>query len=1220
MNLFARRLALLGSLFVASGLAQAQVSLTALGTPQVQAFDTLPASGSATWTNNATLPGWFHARTGTGTTIVANNGSSNGGNLYSYGTGTTADRALGSLGSGNAAVGSLFWGVRLQNNTGATITQLTVSYAGEQWRNSAAAAQSLAFSYVVGGPTVVGSLAEFQSPGTAVPLLDFTSPVTAGTAGALDGNAAANRRLISHTITGLNIPAGTEVMLRWSDPDHAGSDHGLAIDDLSITAQGGAATPTLSVGDVTSIEGSAPGTSIFSFAVTVSSALHAGITFDISTADGTAQDGNPAGEDNDYVARALSGQSIPAGQAGPYTFEVAVNRDTAFEGDETFFVNLSNVAGANVGDAQGLGTIQNDDSNATAATIAQIQGSGLASPMAGNVVVTEGIVTAQKFNNGFFMQTATAEVDADPATSEGIFVFTSAAPPASASVGNRVRVTATVTEFTPGSDLNQLPITELVSPTVQLVSTGNPLPAPVLLTSADFGAAANPGTAEKFEGMRVAIAEARVVEASGGTIDENDANATTNGVFQVVLADVARPFREPGIGVLDAVPIPAGKNPPLFDTNQERLMVRSRGQVGAAPMAIDVDAVVSNMVGVLDYFSGTWALLPDVGSGVVAGGKLATAVPDPADGDVTIGGFNLLRFFDEVNDRNGAVTLTPAALEKRLAKTGRSICESLKTPDILGVVEVENLRVLGMLADRINADCPTAPAYVPYLVNGNDVGGINVGFLVSNRSLGMVDRVEVLEVVQYGKDTLTSNPDGSTSLLNDRPPLLLRAIIHGANGGAYPVTVVVNHLRSLNGIDDTAPGSGGWPTQGDRVRAKRAQQALFLADLVHARQTANPSERIVLVGDFNAFEFNDGYADVMGIVRGDEVREDQVLTYADSPITTPLVDGGQLIEESAQRYSYVFEGSAQTLDHVVVNEALLLDPAVVAVAVEHARINADFGVHHYGNAGNVLRVSDHDPVRLTIRTNALRSADLSISASVDATAVPVGSTAVFRAQGMNGGPSAAPGAVVSLLFDALVEVSVGAPAGWSCAAPVQDASTTTVACTTADFAAAGTADFTATVRVTTAIGDRPLRMTATIASGISDPVPGNNTASAQTLVGRTADLSVAWSRQVHGPNLRIYALALTNAGPDTAREASVLITVDAPFGSVTWFEAPAGWTCARRTAHSSNCSTASVQPGDYDVFKVGNTGLRTLPEFRVTAQAEALTPDPDTANNRAVAP
>jgi hypothetical protein len=217
--------------FVAAG----GVSLTTLGTAYTQNFDTLPSFGSATWTNDATIPGWYHARTGTGTTIVANDGTNNAGNLYCYGTGTATDRALGSVGSGGATAGDFFWGVRLVNNTGSTITSLDVSYTGEQWRNGAAAAQTVTFSYLVGSPAVTGSLAEFQSTGVAVPSLDFTSPITGGVAGALNGNLAANRTVLTFSITGLSIPTGTEVMLRWSDPDHAGVDHGLAIDDFSVT-------------------------------------------------------------------------------------------------------------------------------------------------------------------------------------------------------------------------------------------------------------------------------------------------------------------------------------------------------------------------------------------------------------------------------------------------------------------------------------------------------------------------------------------------------------------------------------------------------------------------------------------------------------------------------------------------------------------------------------------------------------------------------------------------------------------------------------------------------------------------------------------------------------------------------------------------------------------------------------------------------------------------
>lgn len=214
---------------------RAQVSLTSIGTPYTQDFTALPATGSATFTNNTTIPGWYSVRTGSGTTVVADGGTNTGGNLYSYGTGTNTDRALGSLGSGNAAAGNFFWGVRLQNNTGVTVTSLTVSYTGEQWRNSAAAAQTVSFSYLIGSPAVTGSLAEFQSVGTAVSALNFTSPITGGTAGALDGNAAANRTAIAFAITGISIPDGTEIMLRWSDPDHSGTDHGLSIDNFSVT-------------------------------------------------------------------------------------------------------------------------------------------------------------------------------------------------------------------------------------------------------------------------------------------------------------------------------------------------------------------------------------------------------------------------------------------------------------------------------------------------------------------------------------------------------------------------------------------------------------------------------------------------------------------------------------------------------------------------------------------------------------------------------------------------------------------------------------------------------------------------------------------------------------------------------------------------------------------------------------------------------------------------
>jgi uncharacterized repeat protein (TIGR01451 family) len=127
-------------------------------------------------------------------------------------------------------------------------------------------------------------------------------------------------------------------------------------------------SPSLSVSDVNANEGNSGATT---FTFTVSSPLPAiagGITFDIATADGTA-----IAASGDYVARSLTGQTIPAGQSS-YTFDVTVNGDTLVEPNEAFTVNITNVSGATVTDGSGLGTVQNDDT--ATLVISQVYGGG----------------------------------------------------------------------------------------------------------------------------------------------------------------------------------------------------------------------------------------------------------------------------------------------------------------------------------------------------------------------------------------------------------------------------------------------------------------------------------------------------------------------------------------------------------------------------------------------------------------------------------------------------------------------------------------------------------------------------------------------------------------------------------------------------------------------------------------------------------------------------
>jgi uncharacterized protein len=754
------------------------------------------------------------------------------------------------------------------------------------------------------------------------------------------------------------------VEVRIMTSNAVGNDEAVGVDDIVVSTAGcGAPAVNLTVGDVSQAEGNA-GTTTFTFAVNLSAPAGAGgVTFDVATADGTATTAN-----NDYVALSLTGQTIPAGSSSA-SVNVTVNGDATTEPNETFTLNVTNVVGATPIDPQGLGTIQNDD--VTVVPVHDIQGNGSASPVVGSVVSTSGVVTGVR-TNGFFVQAPDADVDADPNTSEGVFVFTSSAPPAAAVVGNRVQVTATVSEFVPTQDTLSPPLTELTAPTgVVLLSAGNPLPAPITITAGMVPPGGTIEQLERFEGMRVSVPALTVVAPTLGNVDEPNATATSSGVFVGVVTGGGRPFREPGIRANDPTPPGSGVTiPPVprFDGNPERIRVDSDAKVGALAIDVSTGAVVTGLVGPLDYAFRTYTVLPDPPTvspaPVVTPGMGAVPVTDPTNMEFTVASFNLERFFDTVNDPGIAEpVLTATAFANRLNKASLAIRNFTKTPDILGVVEVENLTTLQTLAAKISTDAIAAsqpdPLYQAFLVEGNDIGGIDVGFLVKQQLVnGPIPRVTVGSVVQENAGELFTNPDSSTELLNDRPTLRLMATVNHPNGGSFPITVMVNHLRSLNGVDATTPGSNGWPTDGARVRAKRRAQAESVANLVQGRQTTNPLERIVLVGDFNAFEFNDGFVDSMGTIAGTPTAAtDVVLASPDlvNPNLTNLVPTAP-----AERYSFSFDGNAQTLDHVMVNAVLLAD--LDAARTEHARTGSDFPETARNDPNTPLRNADHDPI------------------------------------------------------------------------------------------------------------------------------------------------------------------------------------------------------------------------------------------------------------------
>jgi hypothetical protein len=247
----ASRLTLIAALSLIGGAAQAQLSFT--GTALTENFDSLITTGTnQAWTNNTTLPGWnlFRRTSATDATPVANTdynagtGSSNTGSWYSFGTAGSSERSLGGLASGNAtkwgspATGAVAgWvAVAITNNTGATISDFTVGYDGEQWRDGGApnpAAQTMVLEYGFGAS--FGAVTTWTAPGAG---FNFASPVFTNTTtgAAVDGNGAGLVAGRGGTLTGQSWNVGDTLWFRWIENNDTGNDHGLSVDNFTFAA------------------------------------------------------------------------------------------------------------------------------------------------------------------------------------------------------------------------------------------------------------------------------------------------------------------------------------------------------------------------------------------------------------------------------------------------------------------------------------------------------------------------------------------------------------------------------------------------------------------------------------------------------------------------------------------------------------------------------------------------------------------------------------------------------------------------------------------------------------------------------------------------------------------------------------------------------------------------------------------------------------------------
>ncbi len=321
---------------------------------------------------------------------------------------------------------------------------------------------------------------------------------------------------------------------------------------------------------------------------------------------------------------------------------------------------------------------------------------------------------------------------------------------------------------------------------------------------------------------------------------------------------------------------------------------------------------------------------------------------DATPSEVTIASANLFRLFNDIDDpepEDDNQIADPLEYAARLQKLSNYFVNDMKSPTIIGLQEIERITVLNDLIGAIST--AGGPAYTAELIPGNDQGGINVAYLYQASQLSNV------AITQLGAAEINTF---DMSLLHDRPPLRLSADLNLPEGD-LAINVLTVHQRSRSSIDDAA--------EGERVRSKRLQQANSVALMARSIINEDVDVPLYVIGDFNAFEFTDGYVDVIGQITGTAVEADNLLWTDPEFAADPLTQGIQTLPAD-QQYSFIFGGSAQSLDNVLMNDAGLMHMN----EMQFVRGQADANINFADDDSTSLRSTDHDGFVLFIANDS----------------------------------------------------------------------------------------------------------------------------------------------------------------------------------------------------------------------------------------------------------
>ncbi len=699
---------------------------------------------------------------------------------------------------------------------------------------------------------------------------------------------------------------------------------------------------SLRVRDASVAEGNS-GTTALTFTVDRTGGSNGAVTADYLVSFGSGVGFASAADLSGTTAGTVS---FAAGETSR-TITIQVAADTVGEPDERFSLTLSNATGgADIGRAAATGTIVNDD--LAQVRVFEIQGAGHRSAFEGQTVATQGVVTALA-SNGFYLQDAAG--DGDAATSDGVFVFTGAAP--TVAVGDALTLTGRVDEFLPNNDTGVLPVTQLSPTSITVVSSGNALPAAVLIgpdgvrppteNLEDDGLTAyQPATDgldfyESLEGMLVTVDSPVAVAPTRGSIW----TVASDGAGDLVASNLSADgyvVIDGGAGGLGVVNSGAGS-----DFNPERILI---GSLSGSVPNVQAGTVFADVTGVVSYRSGNYTVLGTSAPSVV------TAAPAVSDPTALAGGDNqlLVATYNVLN-------LDPNDAAARFAKIATDIGAAMNAPDIVVLEEVQDndgatnssvtsaSATLQALVDRIFAETGVRYSFIdnPFITDdasgGEPGGNIRVAMLYRADRVDLVDG-SVREIpaasAAAGQATSSTNP-----FFASRPPLVADFVFNGET-----VTVVGNHFTSKDGggalqgaIQPSIAGG----------EAKRTAQAAIVNDYVDTLLAANPDAKVIVAGDLNEFQFEEP----LRVLTGEQ-------TFANGAITGT---GAAVLENltyrlaANERYSYVFDGNAQMIDHVLVSAGL---QAGAQIDVLH--VNRD------------QFASDHDPVLVQLTVGGVTRA------------------------------------------------------------------------------------------------------------------------------------------------------------------------------------------------------------------------------------------------------